>query len=422
MARRQSKSINGQGSVSKRKDTGRWVAKVTIGWKPDGSQQRISRSFDTREQADRWRMQTVLARDAGTLVLPDDTTFSELIDSWSKANPGWVDSTRADNAGTLQNLIAPHIGDMRVSDIRPGHVQALYNKLRAEDRIGVRGQNLGPVPESLLYRAAKRLRACLNYAVRLELIERNPADAITVSRPEPKRQTRWSIDEVKRVLTVCGQYRAHATIATYVRVALMTGLRKEELRGLRWADVNLLEQHLTVNQVVVSASGSRLVTQPRAKTEAGHRRVTFDAVTRDALLAHKDEQELVAAGTPAWQHQDLVFPSSRGTPLGDKTLRRHFNRIAELAEVPRIRPYDTRSTHGSLLAEMGFSPKAIADRMGHAQVSFTMQTYVRPSHEEHESMALAMGELGVESPGLPGTTQSDVASSGGVKPSGGDAN
>src|SRR5699024_3327488 len=133
-------------------------------------------------------------------------------------------------------------------------------------------------------------------------------------------------------------------VAAYVHVALTTGLRKEELRGLRWTDVNLIERRLTVNQVVVDEAG-RLVTHNRTKTEAGHRTVSFDDSTLEAFLRQQEHQQVLQkdAGSK-WAALDLVFTSPTGTPLRDKQLQAGFRGIQAAAKVSRIRLYDTRST------------------------------------------------------------------------------
>lgn len=376
MSRRRRKAANGMGSIRERKDTGTWIVQVTVGTNPDGSPKRLSKGgFLTRSDAEAWRMQTILGRDAGTLILPSETTFAELIDSWEESNPNWSPATVADSPGVLRRHANPVIGETRVTELRPMHVQNLVNRMREKD-----------ASEALVHRVLQRVRSCLQHAVRLELVSRNAAANVRVPAPPPRRLTRWTREEAQAVLAECAE-DGHP-VARYLHVALMTGLRKEELKGLRWEDVNLGECHLTVNQV---ATGSKMVIQPRAKTEAGHRTVHFDAGTQAVLIRQLEHVEEQRKDVTRWEELDLVFPGPRGRPLQDKLLRQEMERIRKAAKVPRIRPYDTRSTHGSLLAEQGVNPKAISERLGHTDVAFTMQVYVRPVQSEDQAIAELMG-------------------------------
>src|SRR5690606_26217110 len=143
--------------------------------------------------------------------------------------------------------------------------------------------------DSVLHRVIKQLRSCLAYAVDVELVDRNIAAKTKMPKPRTAKRPRWTADEVRKLLPVARAY-GH-TVGHYAYVAVMTGMRREELRGLRWQDVDLEQRTLTIAQVVVDEKG-KLVVRNQAKTEAGQRSVHFDEGTRQVLLAQRELQAL----------------------------------------------------------------------------------------------------------------------------------
>lgn len=385
--RKRPKAPNGSGSVYERPD-GSYRASVPIGWLPSGNAKRVTKVFDSWREADAWRMEMVLERDRGTLVLPSDLSFADLVAQWDARNAHWAHSTRRGNTGVLETHVIPYLGRLRVADLKPMHIEQLIAHLRTDRKDGDKVRKA--LSDSALARVLRRLRSVLAYAVQVELAVRNVALAVPLPVAKPTRHVRWTPAEAQRVMRVC---EAGVPLGAYFYVGITTGLRKEELKGLRWRDVDLAGQVLTVQHVVVDESG-KLVGRERTKTDAGYRLVHFDAGTQAVLIRQLDAVAVWKRDAGVrWEDNDLVFPTSIGRPLRDKALREALDEIQKAAKVRRIRLYDTRSTHGSILAEQGVNPKAISERLGHTDVAFTLQQYVRPSVEEQRGIAGLMGEL-----------------------------
>lgn len=393
--RKRPKAPNGSGSVYERPD-GSYRASVPVGWLPNGNAKRLTKVFESRKEADAWRMQTVLDRDRGALVMPDTSTLSELVDRWEEAHPHWAPSTVADRVGTLRRHVLPYLGDVQVAKLKPGEVAGLLGVLRRERANPVPGakpKTLPAVREHTIHRTVRHLRACLDYAVSIELAKRNVTAGIKTTAPAPAKRVRWSIEETRDVLAAAAEYGLTHSIGNYLYVALMTGMRREELRGLRWEDVDADRLLVSVRQVVTEVDG--VVHYGPPKTEASERDVPVDAGTVLAFERQKVVQfKQREAAKDSWEERDLVFTNRNGGPLRYKQLRHHLNIISAQAGVDPIRLYDTRSTHGSILAETGVNPKAISERLGHTDVGFTLRTYVRTSESEGRAIAQAMGALG----------------------------
>jgi integrase len=151
--------------------------------------------------------------------------------------------------------------------------------------------------------------------------------------------------------------------------------------GLRWQDVDLASKRLTVNQVLARTrrrKGERverfLFGPP--KTEKSRRTIEFPDFVRSALLEHEIRlNDTRALAGLKWQENGLVFPSEVGTPLEERNVLRRFQKVCMDANLPKLRVYDLRHSHASLLINEGVHPKKISERLGHSSIKLTMDTY-----------------------------------------------
>ena len=170
----------------------------------------------------------------------------------------------------------------------------------------------------------------------------------------------------------------HETLYT---LDLTTGLRPEEVYGLRWKDINLDASRLTVTQVLSKTRRRKGEQVARfqfgpPKTDKSRRTIDFPDFVRDMLVEERRRliESRAVAGT-RWRDNELVFPSEIGTPLEERNVLRRFQKICEANELPKLRIYDLRHTHASLLIHEGVHPKRISERLGHSSIKLTMDTY-----------------------------------------------
>lgn len=365
-----------------------------VGLTPAGNPRRVRKSFDTKTEAAAWIAEQQAALRRG-LRLDATTTLQELFDEWisnGERLAGWSRNTLNSYKYILRKHVMPRLGHMRVRDITPGDVKRLLGDMAAK----------GASP-SLVKRVRSYVSILMLEARRAWIVDRNPVADVTVpSAPEPRLQ-RWSEDEVAAVVRKCLDLDTQA--ARYVLVALGTGLRTEELLGLRWSDVDLEERVVVVRTVAPPGGAKEL--REGGKTDAASRVVPVDGITAGALRrqrehvewlrrrrAELDERRVEKGSAPlGWAGLDLVFATSVGTILDRKTLRRDFDDIQKQAKVTRIRLYATRSTHGSLLADMGVNLHALAERLGHTDPRFTARVYLQGSGSAHRAVAERFGRI-----------------------------
>jgi integrase len=163
----------------------------------------------------------------------------------------------------------------------------------------------------------------------------------------------------------------------YAACALLvtTGMRRGEVLGLRWADVDFDDRQIAITQTL-STAGKELVIGP-PKTPRSRRHVFLDVQTVDVLRDHRKRQKIeqLAAG-PGWERgSDLVFRNEIGNVVNPDVFSRGFKKIIRSLDVPIIRLHDLRHTYATLALKAGVHPKVVSERLGHARVGVTLDLY-----------------------------------------------
>ena len=220
------------------------------------------------------------------------------------------------------------------------------------------------------------LRAALQTAVREEVVTRNVAKLVRAPAPRSRVSRGLSVAEAKQLLAAAVGDRFHAL---YV-LALYLGLRRGELLGLRWADVDLDVGRLEVVQTLQRVDGALTFVHP--KTRRSERTIPLPDVVVTALREHRARQaaERLALG-PAWTDSGLVFTSRIGTPLEPDNLRRSWYQVRGVLDQP-IRLHDLRHTCVTLLLEAGVPPHIVQEIAGHSALDVTMNIYAHASLDE----------------------------------------
>ena len=263
--------------------------------------------------------------------------------------------------------LIPALGSIPLAKLRPQHIQRYYSHALQHGRTDGKG---GLSAKTVLH-IHRLLRQALFHAVKWQMMARNPADAVEPPRPQRYDPPMLSPDMVRRLLSEAGD----APHGDLIHTAVMTGLRKGELLGLRWQDVDLDASLLHVRQSAQWLPGQGWsFRQP--KTHRSRRPVALAPATVNLLRGHRRRQleDRVALGEAYGDH-DLVFATPLGTPIDTSNLRRAWKSIAKAADVPHLRFHDLRHVHATLMLLGGVHPKVVAERLGHANVGITLDTY-----------------------------------------------
>ena len=223
------------------------------------------------------------------------------------------------------------------------------------------------------------IHRALGQAVRWQLLARNPAEAVEPPRPQRTEMRVLEDAQIALLLKSLEGSRLHAPVL----LAVSTGLRRGELLGLRWSDVDLERACLTVRcSIEQTKNGIRFKTP---KTERSRRAVALPSFTVDMLRAHKREQtEARLKLGPAYQNDDLILPREDGLPWPPDSFSTAFAAFIRRSRLPHVRFHDLRHSHATQLLKQGVHPKIVSERLGHSKVGITLDTYshVLPSMQE----------------------------------------
>ncbi|MEW6475332.1 MAG: site-specific integrase [Actinomycetota bacterium] len=347
---------------------GTWMYVVDLPPGPDNQRrQKLKRGFSTRRAAEEALAEVIGRVNRGIHADAGRRRLSEYLEEWLEGLAVSRENSTVENYGNvLRSWVIPRIGGLRLSAVEPGHLRKLYAELLKEGGRG--GRPLSARSVSLAHRVLHR---ALEDAVSDGLLPRNPA--ASVKRPAVSSSAAgavWSAEDARRFLAAVTGERLEALW----RLELNTGLRRAEAAGLRWSDVDFSAGVIQV-RVQRTTEGYKVV-EREPKTAAGRRRVPVDPGAMAALRAWRTRQkeERLAFG-PAYQDTDLVFTREDGSGWHPQSLRHALTWACKRAGVPVLRYHDLRHTAATLALEAGVHPKVVQERLGHASVQITLDTY-----------------------------------------------
>jgi len=333
-------------------------------------QRRWHRAGATKRSAQQLLATLLTEHETNRHVEPDEMTLRVyLIDEWLPSVRNELrHSTYESYRRNLVNHVLPHLGDARLQMIRPIDLTRFYTGLLTDGR----RNGAGGLSAKSVRNVHVALHKAFDDAVDLLYLRTNPAAS---AKPPRARATDtdsiryWTGPELRRFLD-SNQDHHHWPIWY---LAANTGMRRGELLGLRWRDVDFDGRCLSVRRAIISVAGEVIESQP--KTRRGQRTVDLDSHTLEILASHRRAQaeQRRVLGLPG--SSELVFTKPDGTNFHPDNVRQAYERRVLRTDVPRIRFHDLRHTHATLLLKAGAPPKVVSERLGHATVAFTMDVY-----------------------------------------------
>jgi integrase len=351
------------------KESVRWYVVIDVGVSADGRRrQKWHGGFATRREAEVVRARIVSEVHAGSYVEPDRITLAEWVrQSWlpvikSRVKP----STFASYRSNMETHVLPALGSRALQQLTAPLLNAFYAELLA------RGNGRRPLsPKTVRYIHAT-IHKALADAVDAGVAQRNVAER--AKPPRPNRQaTRgiqcWEPAELARFLERVRGMRLEAAW----RLAAMTGMRRGEILGLRWSDIDLDHARLSVRHAVVSVGYDVLESTPKSHQA---RVIELDPETVQLLRRRREKQRLEHANWgEGYRENDLVVTKENGEPIHPHSFSQAFERIVAQAGVRRIRLHDLRHTHATIAVKAGVPVKVISERLGHESPAFTLKQY-----------------------------------------------
>jgi len=203
------------------------------------------------------------------------------------------------------------------------------------------------------------------------MIARNPADAVDV--PKVKRHEMQVMSETD--IHIFLEYAKSTFYYALFYTALFTGMRRSELLALRWSGVDLLLCQASINRTLHQLHNGDIIFQ-QPKTDKGRRLIALSPSTAVVLKEHREAQEKVSQALGMTiSEDDLVFCRYDGKPLLPDSITQAWRNLSHRCGLKGIRLHDARHTHASLMLKQGVHPKIVQERLGHASISITLDTY-----------------------------------------------
>jgi integrase len=359
----------GQGHIRQRGPKA-WELKFDLGRDPAGK--RLSRFVTfkgTKREAQAELNRLLNRRNEGTYVDPSKMTVAEYLEHWLAVDieRRVASKTAVRHRGIIRHNIIPRIGAIPLRKLTAVHIEALEAELQQEGRHRHRDSRGQGLTAQTVLHVHRTLSQALEHAVKTEVLFRNPALQVRPPRPPGREVKILTKPEIAQVLRACEGRGLYLPVL----VAVTTGVRRGELFGLRWSDLDLAKGRLTVNQSLEWTNGKARFKAP--KTKGSRRTITLPALTVQALAAHKAEQAgerlRLGLGKAA-----LVFTRADGEPVSLDYVSRTFGElIAKLGVTPIF--HGLRHTHISHQLMDGVHLKVVSERAGHANVGITLSVY-----------------------------------------------
>ena len=371
----------GDGTIRKRAD-GRWEARIIIGHKNDGSPMYKSAFAKTQRSALKQLHQLLdLYRDVD-LTGECRMTLGEWMDKWLDeymiftVRESTLDSYRC----LTENQVKRFIGEKQLSSLTTAELQKFYIKIKNEGRVKPTREGSYELADSMVRKIHMMLHEALDTAVSERLIAKNPTIGTTIPKNNyPEKQVLG--DEQLETFLEAIKHEEYWCDFFYVEV--MTGLRRGEICGLKWSDIDFDANKLRVQRSVSAKKGGGL-NIGETKTNTGTRIITMPPSVREVLQNRRQ------TAITEWVFPAFLNPEQ---PIHPEAAYRKLKVILKHAELPLIRFHDLRHTFATHAMKSGVDPKTLSGILGHTNASFTLDTYTHVTSDMQKNASAVVGNM-----------------------------
>ena len=355
------KRKHGEGSVFQRKD-GRWEGRVVVGYGDNGYPK--TKSVTAKTQGECKEKLQALKEQCGRTTdrLKPDMPFGDWIDFWYQnfSKPKIRPTTQECYENRIYNHIIPEIGKIPLNKLSQNDLQQFYARLKKGGRRRLTEFYGEGLSDRMVRSCHTTCHTALEKAVSEGLITRNPSIGCKLPPKKSREMQVLTQDEVRRFLT---QAKEEGYYEIFL-LELTTGMRRGEILGLQWKDVNLHTGELHIRRQVVKKGAKTLISKPKTKSSIRTLMLPIDMV--EILAEHKK------TATCEW-----VFPSpvKEGEPRNPASIYGKFQKILERSHCKKIRFHDLRHTFATMALENGMDIKTLSAMIGHISSETTLNIY-----------------------------------------------
>ncbi|WP_394174014.1 tyrosine-type recombinase/integrase [Guptibacillus hwajinpoensis] len=353
------------GSITKNRNTGKWDFVFNAGTDPlTGKRKQIKRrGFDTKKQAlnEMSKLRAEIAADEFTEL--SKLTYEKYLDEWFQERKSVLQKTTYEiHAIYCRTVIKPKLGHFTLQQMKPIHIQKFINDLVSETGYS----------EHTIHLIYRIVSSSLKKAKILKLIKDNPAEGVTLPQIKRKEMNVWSLQQVNSFIRE--SKNVHRLTRCYIGflLALLTGMRQGEILGLRWNDIDMDKQTIYIRQTLTQNAELKYGAKNKSSVRSIH--ISSNLVSELKVYRRQLLKEVLLLGEEYHSH-DLVVCTRSGKPMIPRNFRKEFYKLVDKLELPRIRFHDLRHTHATILIQQNVNVKLISERLGHADIGTTLDTY-----------------------------------------------
>ena len=327
-----------------------------------------------RREAERRLTELLHQLNIGTFIKPGRLTVKEYLQQWLQdyCVANLSPRTHELYSYICEKHLIPHIGLISLTELKPSHLQHLYS-----DKLSTgRSNGKGGLSNRTVQIIHITLHKALQNAVKTGLLVRNVAGAVDTPRIQRREMHVMSETDLHIFL----EYAKDTPYYTLFYTSLFTGMRRAELLALRWSDIDLELCQLSVTrsmQYIRDAVPENRISFREPKTAKSRRLIALSPSTVITLREHKTKQAELrqSLGYSPLSDNDLVFSHYDGSPLLPNSVTHAWIKLVRRCGLHGIRLHDARHTHASLMLKQGIHPKIVQERLGHASIQITLDTY-----------------------------------------------
>ena len=368
---------NGEGSIRKRKD-GRWEGRYTAGRDPVTGKAIYKNVLGKTQAEAKEKLKSAIEKNGSLVTITKQYTVGQWLDTWMEnyAKLQVRASSHKTYQGFIENHINPTLGDLSLEKLTAMDLQKLYKHLLESGRVEcAEARNK---PRGLSVKTVRNINqmisSALNCAVEQRLIPANPTKGCVLPKLERKEM---KILPPESLGAFFEEARRSGVFELYY-IDLATGLRRGELLGLKWSDIDLARGIIHVRRQVLRQNGK--VVEAPLKTKNSYRNI---AIGVDAVKVLKGME----------QKDEYVFPSPFGGPMSPDSVLHMLQRVLKRAGLERIRFHDLRHTFSVLALQNGVGVKTLSAMLGHYSAGFTLDAYVHVTASMQKQAANAVGSF-----------------------------
>lgn len=352
----------------KKRGKNSWSIVITLGRDAEGKlRQKWHTVRGPKREAQRKLNELLDNLDKGTYVEPSKVTVKDFLNDWLRVAASKVNrKTHLEYEKIVNRHLIPNLGHIKLQEVKPKTLDLYYAKAQTSGR----ADGKGGLSNQTVLNHHRVLSRAFKQAVRWRLLAFNPATDAEPPVPQAAEMRALDAAETATLLRAADGSRVYAPAL----VAVTTGLRRGELLGLKWPDIDFDAGELSVRRSLEWVKGEVQFKPP--KTAKSRRKVSLPDVTVEALRAHRADQarERLQLG-PDYQDNGLVFAWFDGNVWIPDRFTAAFRRLVNKAGIGHLRFHDLRHSHATQLLKEGVHPKVVSERLGHATIAITLDTY-----------------------------------------------